>query len=221
MSVAANASKAHQVHSYIKERIIDGTFGPGYRLVLDQLAKQTDVSHVPVREALRRLEAEGYVVYTRNAGASVASLESAAYETTQGAIAFLEGAATALAAPLLEGGDIAAAREINTRMAASRDRFDPAEFLALNAEFHLVLTDRCPNPRILELLRKEQERMRIIRTPTYRVMDRIADRSVDEHEEILALIESDPTDARIQLAAQRHKLAVIDFVNEAKQSVQL
>ena len=46
-----------------------GTYGPGYRLVLGTIAKDLGISVVPVREAIRRLEAEGLVTFERNVGA--------------------------------------------------------------------------------------------------------------------------------------------------------
>lgn len=51
-------SKAQRSYRYIRERINDGRYVPGFRLVLGQIAKELDVSVVPVREAIRLLEAE-------------------------------------------------------------------------------------------------------------------------------------------------------------------
>ena len=61
-------SKSQQAYRFIRERIDDGRYVPGYRLVLGQIAKELDVSVVPVREAIRRLEAEGLVTFERNVG---------------------------------------------------------------------------------------------------------------------------------------------------------
>ncbi|HWV76031.1 MAG TPA: GntR family transcriptional regulator, partial [Isoptericola sp.] len=65
-------SKSQRAYAYLRERIEDGRFVPGYRLVLAQLAGELDMSVVPVREAIRRLEAEGLVTFERNVGAQVA-----------------------------------------------------------------------------------------------------------------------------------------------------
>ena len=66
------ATKQQRVYETIRERILSGTYGPGYRVVIDGLATELGVSALPVREAIRRLEAEGLIVYRPNVGAQVA-----------------------------------------------------------------------------------------------------------------------------------------------------
>ena len=61
------ASKSEQAYAAVKARIVDGSYSPGYRLVLAKIAEDLGVSVVPVREAIRRLEAEGLVKFERNA----------------------------------------------------------------------------------------------------------------------------------------------------------
>ena len=65
-------TKQERVYRAIRERILSGAYGPGYRVVIDALAEEFGVSALPVREAIWRLEAEGLVVYRPNAGAQVA-----------------------------------------------------------------------------------------------------------------------------------------------------
>ena len=95
----ANVSKAEASYALLRERILDGTYGPGYRLVLDQLARETGVSTIPLREALRRLQSDGFVQVVRNVGARVAEFDSSRVEHTLHVLARLEGYATAVAAP--------------------------------------------------------------------------------------------------------------------------
>ncbi|MBD0707682.1 MULTISPECIES: GntR family transcriptional regulator [unclassified Streptomyces] len=63
---------AHAVCTAIRGDIVSGALGRGSRLTEDQLARRYGVSRVPVREALRTLESEGFVVTRRHAGAHVA-----------------------------------------------------------------------------------------------------------------------------------------------------
>ncbi|MBB0244693.1 FCD domain-containing protein [Streptomyces alkaliphilus] len=65
---------AHTVCTAIRDDIIDGVLPPGVRLAEEQLAHRYGVSRVPVREALRTLESEGFVVSRRHAGACVAQV---------------------------------------------------------------------------------------------------------------------------------------------------
>lgn len=68
-------SKHERAYAVIRQRILDGTYRPGRRLVIGTLAAELGVSPVPVREAIRRLEAEGRVVYRHNAGPRVAPVD--------------------------------------------------------------------------------------------------------------------------------------------------
>ncbi len=52
-------SKSRVAYEQIRDRIVGQEYGPGYRLVFSALASDLEMSVVPVREALRRLEAEG------------------------------------------------------------------------------------------------------------------------------------------------------------------
>ncbi|KAK1186294.1 GntR family transcriptional regulator [Streptomyces sp. NBS 14/10] len=63
---------AHAVCTAIRDDIVSGTFAPGSRLIEEFLARRYGVSRVPVREALRTLESEGFVTTRRHAGACVA-----------------------------------------------------------------------------------------------------------------------------------------------------
>ena len=58
---------------------MEGPTPPGYRLVLGSIAKDLGFSVVPVREAIRRLEAEGLVKFERNVGATVAGIDPTEY----------------------------------------------------------------------------------------------------------------------------------------------
>ena len=202
------ASSKHEVaYDLIRARIVDGSYGPGYRLVLEQLAREFGFSPVPVREAIRRLEAEGYVEFIRNIGARVAHLDTEAYGQAMQALALVEGYATALAAPLMRPADIARAREANHRMAEALHAFDPAGFTALNHEFHEIILDRCPNTYVRGLAAGEWARLDMLRRSSFAFVPGRARGSVQEHSQILDLIEAGADAGEIEMAAREHKLA--------------
>ena len=203
-------SKAQLSYEWIKERISDGTFVPGYRLVLGQIAKELDVSAVPVREAVRMLEAEGLVTFERNVGAQVALIKETEYLHTMQTLAIVEGAATALSAPFVSAADIARARAINAEMIACLEHFDPPRFTQLNLDFHSVLFENCPNPHILDLVHRGWNRMRVLRDSTFSFVPGRARESVEEHEALLQLLERGADDLEIELAARAHRTATLD-----------
>lgn len=205
----AGGSKSERAYRTIKDRIADGTYGAGHRLVLDQLAAELSVSPVPIREALRRLEAEGYVEFQRNVGAQVASIDATQYTSTMQVLALLEGAATAMAAPLIGADDLDRAREINERMRKSLAEFDPLGFTQLNHEFHEVVCACCPNGHLRALMEREWSRLNVIRRTTFSLVPGRAAASVDEHEHLLRLIEAGASAGEIERVAREHKLGTL------------
>lgn len=205
-------SKSQQAYRWIRERIDDGRFVPGYRLVLGTIAKELDVSVVPVREAIRLLEAEGLVTFERNVGAQVALLEETEYLYTMQTLSLVEGAATALSAPQLTPDHIARARAVNALMIECLDDFEPHRFTELNLEFHAVLFEQCPNPHLLDLVHRGWNRLKMLRDSSFSFVPGRARQSVDEHEAILRLLESGAAPLDVELAARNHRLATLDAV---------
>jgi DNA-binding GntR family transcriptional regulator len=210
VTTATAPSKSQLAYAFLKDRIVDGTYVPGFRLVLGAIAKELDVSVVPVREAIRLLESEGYVTFERNVGAQVAMVEELEYVHTMQTLALVEGAATALSAPLVTAADLARARGINAEMAASLEDFDPERFTALNLDFHAVLFEHCPNPHVLDLVHRGWNRMRVLRNSTFSFVPGRARESVEEHEALVALLESGADALTIELAARAHRTATLD-----------
>jgi DNA-binding GntR family transcriptional regulator len=206
----AAPSKSQLSYQWIKGRISDGTFTPGYRLVLGQIARELEVSVVPVREAIRLLEAEGLVTFERNVGAQVALIKETEYLHTMQTLAIVEGAATALSAPNLTPDHLRRARAVNQRMRRTLDDFDPHRFTELNLEFHSVLFEECPNPHILDLVHRGWNRMRMLRDSSFSFVPGRARDSVAEHDRIVELIELAADPVEIELAARRHRTATLD-----------
>src|SRR5699024_4404028 len=153
----------------------------GHRLVLGTIAAELGVSVVPVREAIRQLEAEGLVTYQHNVGARVAMGDGSQYRDSMQTLSFLDGAATALSARHLTINNLREARAINEQMAAQLEYFDPHAFTALNERFHATLFQHCPNVRLLELVQTEWSRLRGLRDSTFAFIPDRARASVREH----------------------------------------
>ncbi len=203
-------SKSQRAYRWIKERIAAQEFTPGYRLVLGTIAGELDMSVVPVREAIRQLEAEGLVMFERNVGARVSMVDDSQYRHSMQALSLLEGSATALAARRLSTDDVRQARQLNELMIETLDHFDPRSFTRLNHEFHATLFRACPNPRLLELVEAEWARLGHLRDSTFSFVPGRARESVREHEGILQLIESGAPLGEIEKVARRHRAATLD-----------
>ncbi|MGV9711729.1 GntR family transcriptional regulator [Gordonia sp. NPDC003424] len=207
-------SKADQAYAVLREKIMDGTFGPGHRLVIDQLGREYKISSVPWREALRRLEAEGWVDIVRNVGAVVKTFDTESWQRSLQLIARLEGYATALSAPLLTRDEIDEARNLNEEMRSALTRFDPMRFGVLNREFHRLLCSRCDDPRLYSLVETEWIRLEMIRRSAFWYAPGRAAASVDEHAELVRLIESGADPEVIETAARQHEINTVKAVGE-------
>ncbi len=203
-------SKSERAYAAIKESILGGAYSPGYRLVLAKIADDLGFSVVPIREAIRRLEAEGYVTFERNVGATVAGIDPTEYLFTMQALSIVEGAATAMSAPLITAADIARARAINAEMRACLQHFDPVRFTKLNLDFHSVLFENCPNPHILDLVHRGWNRLQALRSSVFSYVPGRARESVAEHEELLQLLEGNAGADTIEHAARAHRTATLD-----------
>jgi DNA-binding GntR family transcriptional regulator len=207
-------SKQERTYAILRERILDGTYGPNHRLVIDQLARELEVSQMPVREAIRRLEAEGWVTYVRNQGAQVAPIDGASWTEAMGTLAVLEGYATALAAPHLTADDIARMRAIDVEMDEAIEALDVLAFSDRNIAFHQVVYDRCPNGHLRRELANIQDRLNTLRSSIFLYIPRRGRVSIGEHEALLALIERGADPLEIEMAAREHKLHTVAAYEE-------
>lgn len=212
-------SKAEQCYVILKERIMDGTYGPGHRLVIDQLGREHSISSIPWRESLRRLEAEGWVEIVPNVGALVKTFDTDAWHRTIRLLARLEGLATALSATHLSAGDLAEARRLNESMTAALEDLDTVRFGALNRQFHELLCSQSHDERLTELVSTEWTRLEIIRRSAFFYAPGRARASVVEHAALLDLIEEGADFDTIETAARNHEIATLVAVTAHNESL--
>ena len=207
-------NKQERTYTVLRDRIHSGAFGPQARLNIDALARELGVSAIPVREALRRLEAEGWVKFQPNVGAIVAPLDATAWEQQMVAVAILEGVATAEAAPYLRPADFAKVRKLAAEMEQIAAEGDMTKFSRLNRRMHTVIVARCPNAYLLELLEQTNQRLDRIRDTMFTYLPERSKRAVAEHEHLIGLLEVSPTQggdpAEIERYARWHKLQTVE-----------
>ena len=203
------ASKQELTYQVLRDRIVAGRYPPGHRLVIDALARELHVSPMPVREAIRRLEAEGWIVHHRHQGAQVAPVNGDAWIDAMTMLAVLEGYATALSAPHLGADDVRSLREINDDMGTAMERLDLEAVSDANRRFHTAIYARCPNRQLQEKLATTQERLDTLRGTIFTVVPSRGNVSRAEHELLLTLVERGCDPLEIELAAREHKLHTV------------
>jgi DNA-binding GntR family transcriptional regulator len=147
----SHVSKSDLVTDALRELITGRQLSPGAPLRQRDLAEQFDVSYTPVREALRRLEAEGLVARDVHRGATVARTESDELAENIRILAALEALAGTLAVPKISDDDIAEIEDLYQQVAAC----EPADgrLSELNRRFHFRIYECARSPMLLLLMR--------------------------------------------------------------------
>lgn len=212
-------SKSDKAYAILRGRIMDGTYGPGHRLVLDQLRRETDISTIPWRESLRRLEAEGWVEIVQHSGARVRTFDTGSWMQSMRVIARLEGLAASLSVGRMSADQISYARQLNVDMKRSLEEFDPQRFQQLNNHFHEEVCRQCDDAHLFDLLESEWSRLELIRRSAFWYAPGRAMKSISEHETILDLIEGDADPELVESAARNHYLNTLEAVIAHQQAI--
>jgi DNA-binding GntR family transcriptional regulator len=136
---AVGAASA-RVADYLRQAILTGEIRPGEWIRQEEVAERLGSSRLPVREALRILEAEGLTEHERHRGARVPSLSMHEVDVVYRMREQLERLAIAESLPHLTDADVAGLERIQERIEAG---VDVATFLELDREFHLASYTGC------------------------------------------------------------------------------
>lgn len=137
---------AIKISRTLAERIVSGKLAAGMRLRQDHIAEEFQASHVPVREAFQRLEAQGLVVSEPRRGVRVAGFDEREVREVAEMRAALEVLALRHAAPHLTPAILDAAEEA-TR--AGDRAGDVRAWEEANRQFHRLILTPCGMPRLL------------------------------------------------------------------------
>ena len=199
-------NKQERTYEILRDRIHTGVYAPMARLNIDALAREFGVSPIPVREALRRLEAQGWVQFRPNAGAIVSPVDATSWEQAMVTLAILEGAATAEAQRHLRKSDFTRLRKIAADMAGQDD---PVRFGTLNRRLHEAIVARCGNAWLLDLLGQTHDRLDRVRSTMFAYLPERTAEAVREHARLIELLEGgDP--AEVERYARWHKLQTVE-----------
>jgi DNA-binding GntR family transcriptional regulator len=182
-----SSNAAERAYQTIRARIMDGSVPPGAALREEALAAEIGVSRTPVRDALRRLLADGLVESARNRGTFVAEITTDDLLEVYQLRAMLEGFAARRAASRITPGELAALRGLADQMEAIEGPPEQvvARFHALNAEFHATLV-RAARSRRVEGMLGWAFQVPLVLLKQYRMQEWInIKRSNQQHREII------------------------------------
>jgi DNA-binding GntR family transcriptional regulator len=145
-SDAPAAATSERIAAHLRDAILSGEIAPGARLRQEEIAVRLGASRLPVREALRMLEAEGLTEHEANKGSRVPQLSSREVDVVYQMRERLEPLALAQSLLHLSDDAVAHLEELQRRIEAD---VELAEFLLLDREFHLASYAGCQTQQLL------------------------------------------------------------------------
>lgn len=213
-------NKQQRAYRIIKSRIVEKVFAPGQRIVIDQLARELQTSSIPIREAIRQLEAEGLIEYKHNIGPVVSSINESEYYESLQVLAVLEGYVVASCSQNFPAAKIMKLKEKNKQMKEALEDFDIIAFANLNTEFHHLIYEESTNKVLVESIQNLWKRLDSIRGIGSTLYSVRVKESIKEHEEIISLLEKKADPQKIEELVRMHKLRTAeDF--ERRRSIRM
>lgn len=200
------------VVNQLREEILSGAIPPGQPLWQERLAERFGVSRVPIREALRLLSTEGLVSLQSHHSAVVTSLGKSEIEELFVIAGSLDLAAVNHGVPRLSDDDLRRMKGCLESM--EKLRHEPAEWLALNLEFHLITTQAAGWPRVEALVVESRRNIARCVKPMY---DRCVDEWHAQHQEIYSACAARDVERTKQLL-DAHWQYTVDSIEEAPPS---
>jgi DNA-binding GntR family transcriptional regulator len=203
-------SLREQIARKIRRAIVAGLLKPGDRLVETTLAKQMGTSRAPVREAIRLLEEEGYVVIVPRKGSFVITLTRQDIEEIFTLRTALESLAIELMLARIDLHPIEALEALVEEMRQAAENNDLAQVVDRDHAFHLWIVNRSHNSRLIRTWLQMSSQLRLflsIKDRLYRNLNDV----VDTHDPIIKAIRA----GDLELA----KKALVDHIVDAGKMV--
>lgn len=204
------------VFDVLMSAIMQGQLSPGERLLEVQLADEMGVSRTPVREAIRRLELEGFVVMVPRKGAYVAGLSINDVEEVYEIRTVLETLAVRLAAQRMQPADYAQLDELAEKMCATWQEGNVDNWVSLDASFHELLYKFSRNERLVSMMSNIMEQL-----SRYRIISlanvEVRHNSLSEHQDLIEALkrhDSEAAAAAVEKHIENTKQSLVNMLKE-------
>jgi len=186
----------------LKKAILAGKLIPGERLSEDKLSGLLKISKVPLREAFRRLEADGFITLLSHNQAVVSKPTAEDIQDSYTIASVLEGLAARLAVQRASEEEITRLRELHQLLREAYQKRDLERYFEANSSFHRFIAEVAGIERLYHLIEELRREIRKTRILSLRAPHRL-DYSMREHDQILdAFLKRNPELA--QAAAVKH-----------------
>ncbi len=189
------------VSETLREAIVSGVLKPGERLMEIHLAEELGVSRTPVREAIRKLELEGFVIMIPRRGTYVADLSIKDINEVFEIRTALDVLAAGLAAERITDDELELMERILVQIGEYVDKNELEPIVELDSQFHDILYRACRNDRLVGIINNLREQFTRFRTISMAFPGRIKN-TLEEHSRLVEAIASREVDLAQQLARE-------------------
>ena len=208
---------AEQVLFHIRDLIVRGEFAPGDRINVDAMARRFEVSAIPVREALRSLEAHGWVYFIARRGAFVSDRSEEGAASLLEARLIVEPQIARIASQRRTASDLQALEKLVDEGLRAAESDKQQEFVDINSLFHITLAECTQSPVLIRIYSEINSDLSLYYGAT--VEKRIAE-SAAEHEKIFQAVR-DGDEALAEWMVRDHATATFNiFSTYSSPSVQ-
>lgn len=194
----------------IRQAIIDGTFSPGERLMEIQMADEMGVSRTPVREAIRKLELEGFVVMIPRRGTYVADISIRDITEIYEIRTSLDVLAAGLAAERITDDELETLNRLLVEIGQHIADNNMEKIVEVDTAFHDILYQASRNERLCSIINNLREQLTGIRGRSMSYPGRLVE-TMDEHRSLVDCIaarnvEAAQNAARVHIENAEHTL---------------
>ncbi len=216
MGKTRELSQSQIIYSKLKEWITNGKLSPGEKITDSKIIKGLNTSRTPFREAVKRLEAKGYVETIHNRGAYVRKTKPREIEKILDVLSVLEGYAVQIAAQRVGAREIKRLEKLNSNLEKLENLGKYKQFFKKNSEFHLLISHLSKNDFLHDLIQDGWERIRRYRFIGMTMIGHTKDYILDHKAVIEAIGERDPEKAgeRMKQHIQRTKHIMMNYLRE-------
>lgn len=186
----------------LRDAIRKGVLKPGERLMEIQLADELGVSRTPVREAIRKLELEGYVIMMPRRGTYVANLSIRDVNEVFEIRTSLDSLASGLAAERITDDELERMQRLLVHIGEYIEANDMEKIVAADTEFHDILYQASRNTRLVGIIVNLREQMTRFRTMSMAFPGRLQETLAEHRRIVEAIAQGDVKEA--QQAAEYH-----------------
>lgn len=181
-----------EAYNFVREKILSGEYPGGARLNPEEIARALSISRMPVREALRELDAIGLVVIRPNRGVLVTRLTATEVEELFEIRAALEGLAARFATQGITPDALSDLRTLMQKMDLSRS--DPRTWVRRHEEFHEFVCEIGKRPRLSQEVNRVRTSIQPYLLMSISLYERV-EMEGSKHDEVLAVVASGDSDA--------------------------